>query len=186
MYQMRKKLKDQHYLTPEEIDVQTALKDYTVLETFSFPTEWVASAKLYDTYLTWFNKRLSVNGDAELLKVREFGAALRRVFPQLEDDDERRCCLTPPNGKRQLGFLGMRGPGASTINPHRGRPKGSHKTSAPSSEIPGGNANPPKRRYADPYWDEVKPLRPPNGRGGAARVESRPSQMPLPDDCGGD
>jgi hypothetical protein len=140
-YQMQKRRKDSNFLTPEELDVQEALKVYKTVDHGADYFDWVSSDQLYETYRAYFNSRLHQPDDPELLKIREFGAALRRVFPEFEDDDERRVKVTI-NGKRRWGFTGINGPGSVRINPQRGRPKGTHKAAPAPAKV--------QRRYEVP------------------------------------
>jgi len=147
---MQKRQKEQDFLTPEEVDVQQALKAYTVAEDLSFSADWVSTTQLYETYRRWFEKRPWFPDDPELLTVREFGAALRRVFPVFEEDDERRLQVTI-NGKRIWGFTGVSGPGSTTFNPQRGRPKDSDKAAAASTKVPGRSE---MRSIIDDYYED--------------------------------
>lgn len=116
-------------LTAEETEVEKALVHYeTVLDNGDIDlTEFVPTRVLYATYRHFRADRLArcsqyvVDPDLEPvpLTVRQFGAALRRVWPDMEAYHVRRRC----HGVQVRGFVGVRGPDSCTVRDDVGRPR---------------------------------------------------------------
>jgi hypothetical protein len=126
-YDLRRSKKEDDYLTPEEEDVQRALKDYT--DDFDLVDEvhdFVPTRILYETYLAFIHQSRRFPDDPETLTLRQFGAALLRVFPNLAETDwtgesSRRRHMV--DGRREWGYLGLRGPRSVKVRDDRGRPR---------------------------------------------------------------
>jgi hypothetical protein len=91
-------------LTAEERDVQAALRSYAGS---GAGTDWVPTAVLYRAYRLWFAQQNRPSFDPlgpARLTPRQFGAALRRVFPLIRRVRRR-------EAKRlRWGYAGLSGP----------------------------------------------------------------------------
>lgn len=124
-------------LLPEEQEVVAALSAYeTVFDNDDISLdEFVTTHDLYETYRRHALAVHSQPGfgvaDPEeapiILAQRQFGAAIRRVWPGIEAYKVYRM----KDGRRQWGFVGVRGPESITVqdNPGRGRKRDSDEGS---------------------------------------------------------
>lgn len=102
-------------LTPEEKDVKKALSAYSTADASGF--DWVAVAELYRRYCDW-RLRAYQKYDPDgypLLTIRQFGRAVRRVFPKLNRLHRRSF-----QGVQLWGYAGLRGPDSIITPPAQG------------------------------------------------------------------
>lgn len=102
-------------LTPEERDVRTALAAYGTAGASC--CDWCPTAALRQAYHDW-HARTYWRGESDVpprLTVRQFGRAVRRVFPGVQ---RRKRAY----GKRQWGYAGLTGP-MSVVTPPSRRPR---------------------------------------------------------------
>ena len=102
-------------LTVEEQDVQQALAGYTAAGTTQF--DWTPTAALWLAYRNWWAaNRWRYDPDAPpRLTVRQFGWAVRRIFPGIDR------CKRSYHGSRQWGFAYLAGPLSVITPPTRAR-----------------------------------------------------------------
>ena len=117
-YDPRRSQKCEDFLTEEEEDVMRALSDYTMDPAKGASTDdFVSIDALYQRYLDYMRFYCNDPDSGEPMDRRCFGAALRRVFPELEDNDPdarhpqssykvRRMY----DGRRRWGYFHMLGP----------------------------------------------------------------------------
>lgn len=99
--------------TPEERDVQAALVDYSTAGTTSL--DWSPATILYRRYLDWYARTYWAEPDCPLpLRVRQFGRAIRRLFPAV-----KRCKRAAARRKRQWGYAFLVGPYSVVTRPPR-------------------------------------------------------------------
>jgi len=94
-------------LTPEERDVAEALRRYSDrADKGANTSEWTPTALLYRAYRYWrAEHRWRFDPDAPvLLTVRQFGRAVRRLFPSATR------CRRSYNGRQQWGYCRLVGP----------------------------------------------------------------------------
>lgn len=100
--------------------MQRALKDYrwepTRTKAFT-PTEVLY--RLYREYIGSFTYR---DPEVTELSKRQFGAALRRVYPFDEEGPDPYRVYRTVHGKRCWGYLGLVGPETIETSDERGRP----------------------------------------------------------------
>lgn len=127
VYDTRRKAKPAEALTPEEEDVQRALHEYTADPTRVSPADFVPISVLYSVYRRYVGQFVRYPDDPDTLNLRSFGAALLRVFPDLDDWDPD--LKQNPNkvrrtyhGKRMWGYMGMWGPLSIESRDMPGRP----------------------------------------------------------------
>ena len=116
-------------LLPEELEVAQALREYeTVLDDGDIPlNEFVTIHDLHKAYLVHYaishtrSKFAAMDPEEVPVKLshRQFGVALRRVWPGIEAYKVYRMV----NGKRRWGFVGVRGPESITVSSDTGRPR---------------------------------------------------------------
>ena len=99
-------------LLPEERDVQAALAEY--ITEGATEADWVASYMLYSIYLRWRGEhRWRYDPDhPERLTRRQFGRAIRRVFPDVKR------CRRRYHGKQAWGYCGLFGPESTRSHGH--------------------------------------------------------------------
>lgn len=129
VYDLRRSRKDEEQLTPEEEDVRRALQRYTDDPDKADPLrDFVPTRELYRTYREYLAGCQRFPDDPDQLTIRQFGAALLRVFPHLAEIDpdtgrpyakaQRRI-----NGRREWGWTGLRGPGTLQTYAEPGNPQ---------------------------------------------------------------
>jgi len=94
-------------LTPEERDVQAALRRYSDdPNQGATDAEWTPTAMLYRAYVIWLAQhRWRFDPDApDRLTPRQFGRAIRRVFPNVSR------CHRSYHGQAQWGYSHIIGP----------------------------------------------------------------------------
>jgi hypothetical protein len=104
--------------TPEERDVAAALKAYSDdPRKGATAADWVPTAALYQTYRRWFAHHCWRRSPDEprLLTLRQFGRAVRRVFPLAW-----RCYRYRTSKSHVRGYAGLIGPESLTSS-GRGR-----------------------------------------------------------------
>jgi len=127
MYSLRRSAKSNEKMAPEEVDVLAALKLYTDntedgrADLFDF----VSTKVLYERYIKHYDQWVDTWDAPERLSIRQFGAALRRVFPELESDETRRVRRRYA-GRMAWGYIGMKGPESIRLHKNPGRPKVKH------------------------------------------------------------
>jgi hypothetical protein len=121
MYPMQRQAHERRFrnqLSSEECDIVEALKDYTTNSGIATSQDFVPLFILYDLYKrTHFS--FSHLDEAVLLTPQQFGCAVRRVFPRLESNRVRRTY----NGRREWGYIGLKGPASVRVNEGPGRPR---------------------------------------------------------------
>jgi hypothetical protein len=125
--------------------VRQALSGYSDDPEGAEPTDFTPTAVLYAAYCAWCNSFDVFGRDSRFLSVREFGAALVRVFPNL-DDGFRGSTRTRRrvNGVLTYGYCGLKGPGSVTTYDRPGNPKLSPaKAPAPTAQVSGSGEGPP-------------------------------------------
>jgi hypothetical protein len=119
-YDNRRSAKDPDRLTPEEFEVQQALNkaeyrfDPYQVQMF-VPTKVLF--QVYRRYIAGLRYRGDGYDVPVDLSIRQFGAALNRVYP--EPEKVRRTW----HGKRCWGYLGIIGPETLQTQDERGRPR---------------------------------------------------------------
>jgi hypothetical protein len=126
-YRLQRRLKSDEYLTPEEVDVKSALRDYVSFSDGATVSDWCPLAPLYRQYLESIADRPYDPEGPDRLNIRQFGAALLRVYPDLDALDEKgnrvyRVQQTVA-AKRVWGYLGLKGPHSLIARESRGRPR---------------------------------------------------------------
>jgi len=114
-YPLQRKRKPQTLLTDEEYDVQNALHEYTDDPDEVDFHDFVPTTVLYQVYRDYAAHFATDPYAPPTLTIRQFGAALLRVFPNLDEIDpqtkknanrvQRRV-----NGKRVWGYQNFKGP----------------------------------------------------------------------------
>jgi hypothetical protein len=135
-YNLRRKSKHPSRLTPEEDDVQTALAFYTDEEGKADLRDFVPTRILWETYEAWINQFVRTPEDPATLTRRQFGAALARVFPELEDRSRR--VKRTYEGRVEWGYVGLKGPRSIRSHEHSGRPSkhvNNDQTAAPAPKV---------------------------------------------------
>jgi hypothetical protein len=121
-YPMQRRLKEQDLYTPEEDQVYGVLAEFEGDPWNPDLRYFTPTRILYEKYRQWYCQIDWRWADApSLLTEEQFGSALRQVFPQLRDYGRR--VRRSYHGKREWGFLGLRGPDAIISTDRRGRPK---------------------------------------------------------------
>lgn len=120
-YPLQRRVKPRSYLCPEEVEVMETLSPYSDDPRKAKPTDFVPLETLYRLYLDRVMGYTDSAGDLEVLSLSKFGAAVRRVFPYLEDQKR---VLRTINGKQIGGFIGLKGPGSIAVPAGPGRPYG--------------------------------------------------------------
>jgi hypothetical protein len=115
-------------LTGEEEDVARALREYTADPEQVHPADFVPTSVLYQAYRDYVGQFTRYPDDPATLNTRQFGAALLRVFPDLDEWDED--LKRNPNrvqrryhGKKKWGYLGVKGPLSIRTQDEPGRPR---------------------------------------------------------------
>lgn len=127
MYPLERSKKPTDILLPEEEDVQRALREYTADPNESHPADFVPLKVLYRVYRDYIGQFIRYPDDPDTLSIRQFGAALLRVFPELDDYDPD--IKRNPNkvqrryhGKKAWGYIGLSGPLSVRTRDEPGRP----------------------------------------------------------------
>lgn len=115
-YAMHRKLKPSK-LTDEEVEVQTALKEYNFEPEDCDFEDFVPTTELYFRYLKY--ARESGERWLQVLTPGQFGLALQRVFGIELDRKYRRRV----DGRAVNGYAYVRGPGGVRTHVNPGRPK---------------------------------------------------------------
>jgi len=115
-------------MAPEEEDVAAALREYTTDPDVVTPRDFVPTHMLYQLYRDYVARYASDPDAPKPLNNRSFGAALIRVFPDLDEKDpETRCNPNRVrriyNGKQCWGYMGIKGPLSIKSHPGPGRPR---------------------------------------------------------------
>jgi len=117
-------------LIPEEHDVATALAAYARAQaTFR---DWVPTSALWRAYCDWracYRWRRD-DEQAPALTVRQFGRAVRRVFPGVHR------CKRSFHGKQQWGYATLCGPESVVTR----QPRGGKKRLSPSEPLSSAQA----------------------------------------------
>ena len=115
-------------LEEEEKDVARALSEYTTDTREVHPDDFTPIRVLYQTYRDHIARFLNDPTSPDPLDIRSFGAALMRVFPDLDDYDP--AIGGNPNkvrrryhGKKMWGYMGLKGPLSLRTHGIPGRPK---------------------------------------------------------------
>ena len=114
-YDLRRGMKPENSLTEEEFDVQQALREYTADPDVAHPNDFVPTEVLYRIYRDYAARFASDPDAPKPLTKRQFGAALLRVFPDLDErDPELGDCICHVrrtyDGKLKCGYRGLSGP----------------------------------------------------------------------------
>jgi hypothetical protein len=123
MYYLKKRRRPEDDLTPEEQEVQRALSDYVHLDNGASITDFVPTRILYQLYREYRVRFTDEYSDAVELTPRQFGAALCRVYPHLDDDREAHRVRREYAGKRMWGYIGLKGPLSIKARDQAGRPQ---------------------------------------------------------------
>lgn len=110
-------------LTPEEYDVVAVLHEYRTImdEEDAELTDFVPFLTLYEKYLDYKHSTHLLSVDDPIsptLTKLQFGSALRRVWPGIGEYKVKRTI----NGKRVIGFVGVKGPDSYVVNDGPGKP----------------------------------------------------------------
>lgn len=127
-YDNRRSRKLPEVFTPEEEDVAAALREYTADPDKTDARDFMPSKLLYQIYREYVAHTSNDPGSPGMLGPAQFGAALIRVFPDLDDWREpgQRLCNAKVrrriNKKRVWGYQGMKGPLSIRTQTEPGRP----------------------------------------------------------------
>jgi len=121
-YPMHRRLKKHDLHTPEEQQVYGIVVDYAQDPENADLRYFVPTRVLYEAYREWWLQfEWRWVGAPQLLTPEQFGSALRQVFPELCDHGRR--VKRTYKGRREWGYLGLKGPGSIISHTCRGRPK---------------------------------------------------------------
>jgi hypothetical protein len=121
-YPMQRRYKNGDNYTPEEEHVYGALGDIEGDPENPDLRYFTPTRILYEKYRRWYCQIDSRWADApQLLTEEQFGSALRQVYPPLREYGRR--VRRSYHGKREWGYLGLKGPDAIISIDRRGRPK---------------------------------------------------------------
>jgi hypothetical protein len=117
--------KPEDRLTDEELEVSDALIEYR-LDT-SLPASvqcrtFVPVKVLYRVYREHVAGRQYREPGVRTLNHLEFGAAIRRIFPLVEDGPDPFFVRRSYHGRAEWGYLGLTGPECILSNATKGRP----------------------------------------------------------------
>ena len=105
-------------LTSEERDVKAALARCGCTTEGATSRDWTPATIIYQRYRNWHAEhRWQYDPDHLLLSRRQFGRALRRVFPAVQ---RRKRAVT--RRKRQWGYAFLAGPYSNVTRPPPRRP----------------------------------------------------------------
>lgn len=128
-YHLQRSRKDPDVLTPEEQDVAQALRVYKTLDQGADVNDFVPTFVLYRVYRDYVARFTHPSEQVGTLTIRQFGAALVRVIPHLEEADWDGKKWKPVykaqrqyHGRKCWGYCGLKGPDSLRTLDEVGRP----------------------------------------------------------------
>lgn len=142
-YPTQKYLKPRYRLTPEEEEVRQALIQYSDDPDQASLSDFTPSEVLFDTYMNHVNQYARTFKDPAILTRSQLGAAVRRVFANLEAYPHLYGQRTV-NGTRVCGFAGLKGPESTRVQTRPGNPR--WKAAPVPASVPRGEEGDPGPR----------------------------------------
>lgn len=133
-YDLREHRKNPDYLTPEEFEVQAALKEAGYKWDENELRSFIPTRVLYQVYRRHIAGKTYRHLDGvEDLTLSQFGAALGRIYPGLNERGDTRDSRGRPRSMRRVkrrwrgvsawGYVGFTGPDCEMSRDERGRPR---------------------------------------------------------------